>query len=186
MADDSSSGISAWLKSHLPTREGIATNRWTRPFAKHLLKPDLWRFNRRSVPMAVAVGLLVGPIVPVAHTVFAALLAVPVRANIVIAVVTTWLISNPATWLPLYGLAGRLGNWLLNTQDKGGVKAFKAALDHGWSDTLTFVLHEGRSIALGVVVISILLAMVGYLCSSLLWRLKIGRDWRRRSGARKA
>ncbi len=185
MADGAPSGFMGWLRSHMPTREGIATNRWTRPFAKRLLRPDLWRFNRRSVPMAVALGLLVGPIVPVAHTVIAALLAVPVRANIVIAVVTTWIISNPVTWLPLYGIAGKLGNSLLNTQDKGGVGAFKRAIDLGWSETLSFVLHEGRSIALGVLVISVLLAMTGYLFSSFLWRVKVGRDWRKRAGARR-
>ncbi len=178
-------GLAGWFKSHIPTRESIAANRWTRPFARTLLRPDLWRFNRRSVPTAVAVGLLVGPIIPVAHTAFAALLAVPVRANIVVAVVTTWIISNPATWIPLYGLAGKLGNYMLSTQDKGGVQKFQDATDRGWSNLLSFVLHEGRSVALGVVVISVLLAMVGYLAASFLWRVKIGRDWRRRAGARK-
>lgn len=172
--------MTGWFKSYLPTRESIAANRWTRPFAKYLLRPDLWRLNRRSVPRAVAVGLLLGPIVPVAHTAAAAIMAVPLRANIVIAVATTWLISNPATWYALYAFSSQLGGRILNSRGAHGMQALKLAWDQGWSETLQCLATEGKAIALGVLVVSVLLAAFGYLLSSFLWRLWIGYQWHQR------
>ena len=64
-----------WFKGHVPTREQLEKSRWIKPFAKHVLRSDLWRFNRRSVPRAVALGLFVGIMIPLAHFVTAALLA---------------------------------------------------------------------------------------------------------------
>ena len=178
--------MTGWFKSHLPTRESIAANRWTRPFAGHLLRPDLWRLNRRSVPRAVAIGLLLGPIVPVAHTVVAAILAVPSRANIVIAVATTWLISNPATWGLIYGYSMTLGNSLLNSGNTHGIEALKIAWKLGWSATFHCIATEAKALALGVLIMSIVLSVIGYLASSFLWRLHIGHQWQQRSKRRAA
>jgi uncharacterized protein len=49
--------IAAWVRHHVPTRESVEANRWLRPVAHHVLAPSLWRFNRRSVPRGVALGL---------------------------------------------------------------------------------------------------------------------------------
>ena len=40
-------------------REELAENRWMRPFAGRILRSELWRFTRRSVPRGVAIGLFV-------------------------------------------------------------------------------------------------------------------------------
>jgi uncharacterized protein len=174
--------VLTWFKSHLPTRESIAGNRWLRPFAHHLLKPDLWRFNRRSVPRAVALGLSVGVIIPLAHTGVAAILAVPTRANIVIAAGVTWLISNPATWIPLYATANRIGDALLGTQSGNSLKALKSAWALGWNQWFGVLQSEGKSLAIGILVLATALASLGYLISSLFWRLEVGRRWRARRG----
>ncbi|HWU04296.1 MAG TPA: DUF2062 domain-containing protein, partial [Novosphingobium sp.] len=49
--------MARWLANHMPSREKLEQNRFIRPFAHLVLKPDLWRFNRRSVPRGVALGL---------------------------------------------------------------------------------------------------------------------------------
>jgi uncharacterized protein len=152
--------FSTWARDHLPTRESLASNRWTRPFAKYLLRPSLWRFTRRSVPRAVAVGLLIAPIIPVAHTGVAALLAVPVRANIVIAAATTWLI-NPITMPAFYYGAFQVGSMLLSADPVGA-------------------LGKAGATALGTLVMAVVWSALGYLLSSLAWRLRIAQKWRAR------
>jgi uncharacterized protein (DUF2062 family) len=149
-----------WFKAHLPTRESLAANRWTKPFAKYILRPSLWRFTRRSVPRAVAVGLLVAPIIPVAHTGVAALLAVPVRANIVIAAATTWLI-NPFTMPAFYYGAYQVGSALLTADPVGA-------------------LGKAGATALGTVVTAVILSALGYLLASFTWRFRMARKWRAR------
>src|SRR6478672_379508 len=91
----------AWARHHIPTRETIGRYRLLRPFARQLSQPNLWRLNHRSVPRGVAIGLGVGIIIPFMHVVLAALLAIPARANIMLAAAFTLLV-NPLTIPPMY------------------------------------------------------------------------------------
>jgi uncharacterized protein len=177
------SALIPWFKSKLPTREGIAANRWLAPVAHLILKPDLWRLNRRSVPRAFAVGLFVGPIIPIAHTAVAALLAVPARANIVIAAAVTWFI-NPITMPPFYYAAYRIGQSILGSGGAASISAMQKAEEQGLSSWLDWVLSEGKSLALGVFVMATVIAAVGYLLASFAWRLRVARKWRTRARLR--
>src|SRR3546814_19894872 len=87
-----------WLAKNAPKREELAEHRWMRPFAGRILRSELWRFTRRSVPRGVAIGLLVGIflMIPGLQIIGAALLAVPFRANLPVAAAMTFP-SNPAT-----------------------------------------------------------------------------------------
>lgn len=171
------------LKTHLPTRESIAANRWTRPFANHLLRPDLWRFNRRSVPRGVAVGLFIAPVVPIAHTVIAALLAVPTRSNIVVAASITWLI-NPFTIPPFYIAAYYIGNKLLRLDAMSPVPQITHQATSRMTHWAMWLVDKSGPLALGTLVLATVIAAVGYLFASFGWKLWIARKWRRRLGRR--
>src|SRR5258708_34949851 len=90
----------SWLRRHIPTRESIHRYRLLRPFAHHLSKHELWRLHRRSVPRAVALGRGIGIIIPFMHTVSAALLAIPLRANVAVGAAVAFGV-NPLTIPPL-------------------------------------------------------------------------------------
>src|SRR3546814_7196786 len=95
----------AWIRESMPRREELARNRWLRPVAHRILRSELWRFTRRSVPRGVALGVLVGVLIPVAQTVFAAFLALPMRANVPVAALTTFItnpLTTPAIWVAGY------------------------------------------------------------------------------------
>lgn len=171
------------IRQALPTRESIAANRWTRPFAHHLLRPDLWHLNRRSVPRAVAVGLLIAPIIPVAHTLVAALAAVPTRANLVIAAAVTWLI-NPFTIPPFYYAAYLVGSALLHLD---AMAPMPQAAHHATGQAThwaAWLLAKSGPLALGTLVMAIVIASIGYLVAAFGWRWAIGRKWRARSARR--
>ncbi len=106
--------LADWLRRNMPTREQMERNRYIRPFAHRVLLPELWRFTRRSVPRGVALGMLVGIIVPFAQILFAALLSVTVRANVPLAAVTTF-ITNPLTTPMIWVAAYWVGEWLLGS-----------------------------------------------------------------------
>src|SRR5574338_474773 len=113
MADEVPPTRMKWLRRHIPTRHSVHHFRLLRPFAPHLSKPALWRMTRKSVPRGVALGLFVGVIIPFMHTILAAILAIPLRANVAVAAVVTLLI-NPLTIPPLYYAAYRIGSWELH------------------------------------------------------------------------
>jgi uncharacterized protein len=166
--------LTVWFQANLPTREKIASNRWLKPVAHLLMRPDLWHLNRRSVPRAVAVGLFIAPIMPVAHTPIAALLAVPARANIVITAAVTWLI-NPFTMPIFYYEAYQIGKFLLRIDELTAVPVTQQA--QSW---LAWLLAKSGPTALGTLVLAVVIAAIGYLVASLLWRIRIGRKWRAR------
>ena len=174
--------VGRWLIKNSPKREDVAKSRWLRPFAGRLLRSDLWRFTRRSVPRGVGVGLLVGMflMIPGVQIVGAALLAVPFRANVPIAAAMTFL-SNPAT-TPFILLASiMVGNSLGFRAD---TTMFYALYERGagpgeWFDWLAS--SAAPALVCGLLVISVAAASVGYVVSLLGWRWWTGRKWRRRN-----
>lgn len=146
-----------------------------RPFAHRILRSDLWRFTRRSVPRGVALGILVGVIVPFAQIFFAALLSFSVRANVPVASLTTF-ITNPFTTPLMWIVAYRLGSWLLQVDAMTVVAPVNAAIEHTQlQDALQWLTGATLVTAFGLVVLAIVSAAVGYLVTSLGWRAWIGR-----------
>lgn len=174
-------GLSGWLRRHIPTRETLADSNWLRPVSGRLLRPELWRFTRRSVPRGVALGVATGILMPVAHMPLAAVLALPIRANIPAAVATT-LISNPVTvppiWLAAYWLGRRILRLDHGLPGQPIAAGLHVASQQGW---LTWFLSDGApATATGLIAITIVAAVIGYTGSSMVWRWRIGRKWRRR------
>ena len=174
----------AWVARHIPSRDTVHENRLLRPFARHLSKPELWRMHRRSVPRGVALGLGIGIIIPFMHTLLAALLAIPLRANVTIAAAFTLLI-NPLTIPPVYYLAYRMGLWELHA-DAAVTNPVAAQHFSGELSRILFWVHEASGpIALGVVTLAAAAAAAGYLLAALLWRLWLVGKVRRKRLARR-
>lgn len=175
---DTKSGIGGWLRSHVPSRHTVHDSRLLRPFAKQLSQPNLWHLNHRSVPRGVAIGLGVGVIIPVMHIVIASLVAIPARANVMLAAAFT-LVVNPLTIPPLYYAAYRVGLWELHHE--AAVDPAAAAQASGELGKLLFWIHEASGpIALGVLTIAIAAAALGYVVSLLVWTLWTRSKWRAR------
>jgi uncharacterized protein (DUF2062 family) len=167
-----------WLHRTMPKREDLEANRFVAPFAR---RHELWRFTRRSVPRGVAVGLLVGifALIPGVQIVGAALLCVPCRGNIPIAVAMTFL-SNPATTPLILAASIYVGNRLGFHADLG---TFNQLYAHGaglkqWAYWL--VSDAAPALLLGLFVISTVTAAIGYLIASFGWRWWIAHKRRTR------
>jgi uncharacterized protein (DUF2062 family) len=159
-----------WIARHIPTRETIDSYRLLRPFARQLGKPDLWHFNRRSVPRGVALGLGVGVVIPFMHTFVAAVLAIPSRANVALAAGFT-LVINPLTIPPMYWAAYHIGRWELH-YDALVTDPETARQTSGELARLLFWVHHASGpIALGIATLSLSAAAIGYVGGALVWRL---------------
>jgi len=174
-----------WLRNHIPTRENIHRYRLLRPFAPHLSRPALWRMTPRSVPRGVALGLFVGVIIPVMHTAIAAILAIPLRANVAITAALTLLV-NPLTYAPIYYGCYLVGSWELH-HDSSVIDPHAAEQVSGELGRIMFWLHHASGpIALGVLTVAAATSAIGYVASSVVWRWWLGSKWRQRRTARKA
>ena len=168
---------------HAPTRDEMLRSRWLKPFGQRIRHSELWRFTRRSVPRGVAVGLFVGIflMVPGVQVVGAALLSAPFRANIPIAAAMTFL-SNPATTpffiLAALGIGNRMGF-------RADLAAFQelASTHASVGRWLAWLFSDAApSMVSGLLVISIAVALAGYILSLVGWRWWTAHKWRRRQG----
>jgi uncharacterized protein (DUF2062 family) len=181
MAEAAPAGRFHWVTRHIPTRETIHDYRLLRPFASRLTDRSLWRMTRRSVPRGVAVGLFVACIIPLMHTAIAAILAIPARANVVVAAVLTWVV-NPLTMPFMYFAAYRIGSWELHHDaivNPADAERFSSELGRA----LFWLHHASGAIALGILTIAIGAAIVGYIGAALTWRFWVISRWRRRRRA---
>lgn len=176
------SRLTRWWHDNAPTRESLEHNRFLAPVAHRVLEPSLWRFTRRSVPRGVALGLLVGIflLIPGIQIAGAALLALPFRANIPVAAAMTFL-SNPATtpfilWASVY-----IGNFMLGrSADASG---FMALVHHhaGVQQWMAWLFSEAApAMLLGLAIISVVTAFVGWLLAIGFWRIRMARKWQAR------
>lgn len=171
----------AWAQRNMPREETFQNNRFLRPIAHRVLRPELWRFTRRSVPRGVALGVIVGVLVPVAQTVFAAFLALPARANVPVAALTTFL-TNPITTPPIWIGGYWIGKWLLRIDAGTPGRPISTHLDSEAVDWLRWLLSDAApATALGLFVIAIVGAVLGYMLAAVWWRIWIARKWSQRS-----
>ena len=176
-----------FLQKHLPTVETIKGNRWLRPFGTWLHHPNLWHLHRRSVAGGVAIGLFCGLIPGPLQMLGALFLAVLFRVNLPVAFFVT-LYTNPFTIAPLYLLAYQLGILVTGQQHDAPTMHF-ALPQMGWSNwhaaMLDFASSFGKPLAVGLPLLALILALVGYFAVRLLWFVKVKWEWRRRRAQHK-
>ena len=166
-----------WVNRNLPTRESFESNRWLKPLGHRILHPALWRMTRRSIPRGVALGMFTGILIPMGQIPASAVLALPLRANVPAAALTTFF-TNPLTTPFLFLLYYKVGSWSLGMGGPTAAVAQTAAADGGWLHWLA--ADVGLPTALGMVICSVLGAALGYLVSALGWRWWIAHKWSKR------
>jgi uncharacterized protein (DUF2062 family) len=132
----------------------------------------------------VALGMLVGIIIPFAQILFAALLSVSVRANVPLAALTTF-ITNPVTTPMIWVVAYWVGEWLLRADAATMVAPVNTAIaETDLQNFLQWLTGATMVTAFGLVVIAVIAAALSYLLSAWGWRAFIGRKWSRRRARR--
>lgn len=169
-----------------PYTDQITENPWVRRYAPALTEPDLWHINRRSSARAVAIGLFSGLIPGPIQVLGAVGLSILFRAHFPLAAITT-LYTNPLTIVPLYVVAYQYGELFI----PGAKVTLLQPPAFGWSPAyLMEIVHWmgqlGKPLALGVVLLALTLAALGWITVRIAWRCHTVWAWRRRARLRHA
>jgi len=148
------------------------------PFDHLLQDPNLWGIRRRTVVPAFSLGLFVAMLPFPGHMVAAALLALVLRINIPVAIVSTWVI-NPLIIGPAYYLAYEVGSTLLRRTPR----PFEFELSYAW--LIDGFVAVWQPLLLGCVLLGAILSLVGFVALDLLWRASIW-DYLKRRRARRS
>jgi uncharacterized protein (DUF2062 family) len=174
-----------FFRKYLPSHERVRENRYIRCFGPWLQHHNLWHLHRRSVAGGVAAGLFAG-LVPGSNPVqffVAALLAIAGRVNLPIAVAVT-LYSNPLTVVPLYYIAFKLGQ-LVMLETGSDLPPLAMSLEgKGFREwipaALPWLSSVGKPLVVGLPLLAVLLAVVGYFAVDYAWQLRVRYEWARR------
>jgi uncharacterized protein (DUF2062 family) len=174
------------FKKYLPSHESVRNNRHIARFGGFLQHHNLWHLNRHSVAGGVAVGMFSGLVPGPLQMLTAALLAVPLRVNLPVALATT-LYTNPLTIGPLYVLAYLIGRLIIG----GDAAPLSPPPEMDWSNLeasldafFGWILSMGTPLAVGLPALALMLAALGYACVQIGWRAYVLRAWRRRKQLR--
>lgn len=178
-----------YFRKYLPDAASVRENPWIAKFGRLLQHPNLWHLNRDSVAGAVAIGLFAGLVPGPLQMLTAALLAVPLKKNLPVALLMT-LYTNPFTIVPLYVVAYAYGRLLV------GGKAPAAPLrefEMDWGDWIgsmqalvDWTLALGKPLAVGLPALALTLAALGYFTVQIGWRTYVMLAWRARARRRRA
>lgn len=174
-----------FFRKYLPSHESVRNHRHIARFGSFLQHPNLWHLNRHSVAGGVAVGMFSGLVPGPLQMLAAALIAIPLRVNLPVALATT-LYTNPFTIGPLYVLAYLIGRFII-----GGGAPLSPPPEMEWSRLgasleafLNWTLSMGTPLAVGLLALALALAALGYTSVQVGWRAYVLRAWRRRRQAR--
>lgn len=172
-----------YLRDRLPKPEVILENKylvWMKPWLGH---PRLWHMHRGSVSLGVAIGAVTGLIPGPVQVALAIIISIPVRANVLAAAAATFL-TNPLTIVPIYMLAFSMG-----TLVTGEPMATLALPDmaFSWREPWLLIpamwnwsLSLGPSLVAGLGMLAVILAVVGYFGTRIVWRWVVTKAWRTR------
>ena len=131
---------------------------------KHLHDPYLWKWNKRTISRAFAVGLFCAFMPIPLHTLLAAALAVVFSSNILLSMALVW-VNNPITMVPIYYYTYKLGSYILGME-----------LDPNFVFTLEYILENltTTTIALcvGGLIVSPIAAILGYITILLIYKYR--------------
>ena len=138
------------LKKYSPKRENINLG-WLN---KHLTDPELWKWNKKSIAKAFAIGLFCAFLPVPIHMLLAGILAVAFSANIMLSLLIVW-VNNPITIVPIIYFTYKLGASIIGVEiDPEFEFSFGYLMDNFWSATL--------ALWIGGLITSILMATLGY------------------------
>lgn len=171
------------VKKYLPAADKVAKHRMLRWLGPTLTRPCLWQINRRSIAIGLALGVFWGLLIPVAQIVFAAIMAIYLRANLPITVGST-LVTNPFTFAPVYFLAYQLGTHIYGGQGPQMTEEMLSEQMSQISVTSTGWIERIGDIALplftGLFIFACIGALLSYLTVTVVWRLAVMLRYRKR------
>lgn len=161
-----------------PYRGNQSQSAWyLQPFLALMTRPVYFSGHRRPVTQALALGFAIGILPFPGHTLAVVLVALLLRLNLPVIILSIW-IANPLTYYLIFYGEYRLGQFLLQ------LPPLHFPHDASVLEILRVLIGTWKPLWLGALVSSLVLGISTYLLSNGLWRLIILGRIRRRAAQR--
>ncbi|TBR42229.1 DUF2062 domain-containing protein [Marinomonas agarivorans] len=165
-----------YLKRHIPNPEKLKQNKMLSILGDSIHDPELWHLHRHSVARAFLNGLFWCAIPMPLQMLFAALFAIPLRANIPLSLALVW-VSNPITMPFVFYINYLIGEFIIG-QNSGS--EFQLSIEWIWSKLgdIWLPLYLGSLVSGGIMGVMAYFSILG------LWRYNVNRRWQERKRKR--
>ena len=161
------------IRKYMPSEQSLKQNRALGWLGDHLYSPNLWHLTRKSVSLAVGLGLFCAMIPLPAQMIIAAACALIIRCNVAIAIGLVW-VTNPLTIPPIFYCNYVVGTFVLGQPEMAS--EFKFSLE--WLHDS--IAHIWQPLLLGSVITGVITACIGYILANRLWIWHVNRAWQKR------
>ena len=170
------------LRRLLPNKALLRQHPVLGKFGSWLSDPKIWRFQRASVALALALGLFIAWIPMPVQMLIAGALAIWLRINLPVAVAAVW-VTNPLTAVPMFYTAYRLGHWILDD----GLPMQPEPLHEisHWQWLLDAIGQTWAPFSLGCFILGCISALLGMIVVNILYWLSWRHTRYRRAGRRR-
>lgn len=165
-----------YLKRYIPNPEKLKQNKVLSILGDRIHDPELWHLHRHSVAKAFLNGLFWCAIPMPLQMLFAALFAIPLRANIPLSLALVW-VSNPITMPFLFYANYMIGEFLVGSHH---VAESQLSLEWIWSKLSDIWLP----LYIGSLVSGVALGITAYFSILAIWRYSVSRRWQERKRRR--
>lgn len=166
-----------FLKRLLPAPEKMREHPSLRVFGSLLHDPNLWHLNRRSVTLAVFIGLFIAFVPVPSQMLLAGLTAILFRANLPLSVMLVW-ITNPLTIPAIFYFTYKIGALVLGVD----TQPVQFELSFSWLEDELIKLW--RPLLLGSLLTGLFFGLLGSATIHILWRVHVIHRWRKRQRQR--
>ena len=166
------------FKRYLPSATQLEKRGGMNVFAHRFVEPDLWHLNRRSVSIAMAVGLFLAFQPIPGQVILAALVALWLRCNLPLSVVMVW-VTNPVTMPPVYYFNYKVGTVVLQVPPLVG--RFELSMD--WISQR--MADIWLPLVIGSLLVGVVAAAAGWAGMQGFWRWHVVQQWQRRRELRR-
>lgn len=165
--------IRRWFRSLEPRSMALLNGPFGAKIRPWIDQHDVLNFGRNALAKGFAFGLLCG-LVPFGPIQMAAtvLMCVKWRGNALVGIITT-LYSNVLTIVPLYMLAFQIGRWFV-PGDESMPNMSALTQSQGWiSGVWEWLMALGWPLLVGIPLLGVVLAALGYVLVQGLWLLPV-------------
>ncbi|MFD1384023.1 DUF2062 domain-containing protein [Rhodanobacter aciditrophus] len=161
-----------FLQKFIPHPEKLKQNKALAVLGSQIYEAELWHLTRRSVAKAFLNGLFWAALPMPFQMVAAALLAIPLRANIPLSIALVW-VTNPLTMPIVFYANYRVGKWITGA---GIDSDFHLSVEWIWMQ----MEHIWLPLYVGSIVSGLALGLASYCTVLILWRMHVIKRWKER------
>lgn len=162
------------LRRLLPHPHRIRRSRWLSWLGPRLQHPSLWHWAPHEVALGTALGVFFSLSLPFAHMAAGGIAAVALRANVVAAVASTWVV-NPVTMGPIYYGAYRIGHRIVGSTPADPLvappDADAAAVAPAEHHVRSRIFQYGKPLLAGMAIMATIAGLVSYAVTRVVWWL---------------